>query len=154
LSRPINVYSIPPDLLELLTVRSTRSGGAEVITPTADDQDEDQQYKHKGSKEDGVANDDTSEPQNTNTITNPGSSLTCQTCLNTSFPTLEDQRAHFKSDWHRYNAKVSMDNRNKNRGNGGNGKRGVLTAEEFEEIDDGESRWQFANRTSGRRGTS
>jgi hypothetical protein len=59
-------------------------------------------------------------------------SLTCQTCLSATFPTLEEQRAHFKSDWHRYNVRVSINQKGQ-----GKGKGGVLTEEEFEEVDDG-----------------
>lgn len=119
LSRPISVYSIPPELLDILTVRSIRSTPADRLqhgdatAGNADDQN------RKGQTSESTAKDQEA---------SAGSSLTCQTCLNTSFATLEEQRAHFKSDWHRYNAKVSMQNK---------GGRGVLTPEEFEEIDDG-----------------
>jgi hypothetical protein len=60
-----------------------------------------------------------------------GASLTCQTCLGATFESIDEQRAHFKSDWHRYNAKVAL-------GAGGQKTKGVLTAEEFEEINDGQ----------------
>ena len=108
LSRSLSVYSIPPPLLDILTVRSIQAG--EPIIPEAEQLDE---------KEPSLVD----EPAGT------GSSLTCQTCLGTSFASLDEQRAHFKSDWHRYNAKVTLERSGK----------GAMTAEEFEEINDGES---------------
>ena len=38
---------------------------------------------------------------------NPGS-RTCNICLGATFVDVEDQRAHFRSDWHRYNVKMRM----------------------------------------------
>lgn len=108
LSRSLSVYSIPPPLLDILTVRSIQAG--EPIIPETEED---------GEKEPSVVD----EPVGT------GSSLTCQTCLGTSFASLDEQRAHFKSDWHRYNAKVTLEKSGK----------GALTAEEFEEINDGKS---------------
>ena len=108
LSRSLSVYSIPPPLLDILTVRSIQAG--EPIIPEEEQVDE---------KEPSLVD----EPAGT------GSSLTCQTCLGTSFASLDEQRAHFKSDWHRYNAKVTLERSGK----------GAMTAEEFEEINDGES---------------
>jgi hypothetical protein len=110
LSKALSIYSLPADLLDALTVRSIQS------TPAIDVSAE--QEEDTGDSEEPVASS--------------GTSLTCQTCLNVSFANLEEQRAHFKSDWHRYNAKVSME-----KSTGKN--KGVLTAEEFEEINDGES---------------
>jgi hypothetical protein len=136
LSRPINVYSIPPELLDLLTVRSvTNTGALQVISsaegqdPTAVDEESGENHTKRTGEEEAV-------------IVEPGSSssLTCQTCLSTTFPTLEEQRAHFKSDWHRYNVRVSINHKGSLKGSlQGKGKvpRGVLTEEEFEEVDDG-----------------
>lgn len=39
---------------------------------------------------------------------NVSSSLTCNMCLGASFSDVGEQRLHFKSDWHRYNVKVSL----------------------------------------------
>jgi hypothetical protein len=32
----------------------------------------------------------------------------CNVCLNATFADVNDQRAHFRSDWHRYNVKIRM----------------------------------------------
>ena len=125
LSRPISVYSIPPELLDVLTVRSIRSTPVDALNE--DEQQQDQTEQGGRDDADSTLADAGNLPS--------GSSLTCQTCLGVSFVSLGEQRAHFKSDWHRYNAKVSMDIK----GGVAGSKRGVLTAEEFEEINDGES---------------
>ncbi len=38
-------------------------------------------------------------------------SRACNICLAVSFADVEDQRAHFRSDWHRYNVKVRLNGR-------------------------------------------
>ncbi len=107
LSKPLYAFNLPQPLLDALTVRALPTTESEV-TP--------------------------SYPAVTESIppsTVAGASLTCQTCIGATFDGIDEQRAHFKSDWHRYNAKVAL-------GAGGQKNQGVLTAEEFEEINDGE----------------
>lgn len=91
LSRPLSVYSIPPELLAALSVRSIQQaqGGDEPTTEA-----------------------ETREPETTQMQQPAGSTsgLGCQTCPGAIFSTPEDQRAHFKSDWHRYNAKAKLNN--------------------------------------------
>ncbi|TYJ59242.1 hypothetical protein B9479_000231 [Cryptococcus floricola] len=80
LNRAINVYAIPQDLLDSLAVRSIE---ADPITQE--------------------------EPLPAPAPPQPlGTGISCQTCPRAEFETVEDQRAHFKSDWHRYNAKVKL----------------------------------------------
>jgi hypothetical protein len=135
LSRPINVYSIPPELLDLLTVRSvTNTGALQIITPAfAQDQDQD---NADVDEEKAIGTQTQTQRTETEVVLETGSSLTCQTCLSATFPTLEEQRAHFKSDWHRYNVRVSINHKTQGQGKG-KVPRGVLTEEEFEEVDDG-----------------
>lgn len=104
LAKPLYAFTLPQPLLDVLTVRS-------LPTPAP-------------------AVEATDEPVAEPAPATGGGSLTCQTCLGVAFDSIDEQRTHFKSDWHRYNAKVAMG------GQGGKGK-GVLTAEEFEEINDG-----------------
>lgn len=127
LSRPINVYSIPPELLDLLTVRSvTNTGALQVISSVEEQNNTDVDKENAdGTRTQGTESE---------VVLETGSSLTCQTCLSTTFPTLEEQRAHFKSDWHRYNVRVSINHKGNLKGGV---PRGVLTEEEFEEVDDG-----------------
>jgi hypothetical protein len=35
----------------------------------------------------------------------------CSLCVNASFVNSEDQRAHYKSDWHKYNVKAKLLNK-------------------------------------------
>lgn len=105
LNRPLSVYSIPPELLEALSVRSIQSQG-EAATET----DNEDARPEAQAQPPPVAS---------------GSGLGCQTCPGASFSTPEDQRAHFKTDWHRYNSKAKLDNSK------------VVTADEFETVVDG-----------------
>lgn len=105
LSRPISVYSIPPSLLDALTVRSIQAQTLpqQVATDT-------QQPESAAEQE---------------PTTTASSSLGCQTCPGASFDTPEDQRAHFKSDWHRYNAKAKV------------GGQKIVTADEWDNMVEG-----------------
>lgn len=38
----------------------------------------------------------------------PSGSKSCNICLGSAFADVDDQRAHFKSDWHRYNVKLRL----------------------------------------------
>lgn len=80
---PVSVYALPPDLLANLSVRSIQ---------------------------------DTPQPQSTEPSAQTPTpvatgSLKCQTCPGAGFETIEEQRTHFKSDWHRYNAKAKLTGR-------------------------------------------
>ncbi|KAK8861590.1 hypothetical protein IAR55_002413 [Kwoniella newhampshirensis] len=88
LNRAISVYSLPAELLSNLSVRSI-----EAQTSTA--VNEEPETKRK----------------NGNAVGASSTTLGCQTCPNASFETVEEQRAHFKSDWHRYNAKAKLTGR-------------------------------------------
>lgn len=108
LSRPISVYSIPPLLLDALTVRSIQ---AQTLPPQNDATAAQQ-------------SEPTAERESTTTAS---TSLGCQTCPGASFDTPEEQRAHFKSDWHRYNAKAKV------------GGQKIVTADEWDNMVEGES---------------
>lgn len=47
-------------------------------------------------------------PEQTATTTTSSGPRTCNICLGTTFLDLEAQRAHFRSDWHRYNVKTRL----------------------------------------------
>jgi hypothetical protein len=87
LNRAINVYALPPQLLQNLSVRSIQSANTTRQSEAADQ---------------------TPAPT---TLTANGSSLRCHTCPNAGFETIEDQREHFRSDWHRYNVKAKLTGR-------------------------------------------
>lgn len=101
----MSVYAIPPELLAALTVRSIQAQDDSTSSLL-------QQQQPSASIE---------------TIpTASGSALGCQACPGASFETPEDQRAHFKSDWHRYNAKAKLQGK-------------AVTADEWEGMVEGES---------------
>lgn len=103
LSRAIFVYSLPPALLTNLSVRSIQ------------DAPEEESSEIKATLSAAPAA--------------PASgTLRCHTCPGAGFETVEEQRAHFKSDWHRYNAKAKLTGR-------------TVGAEEWEGMVEGESRW-------------
>ena len=98
-SRTLSVYSLPPDILSNLAVRTI----AELDQP-----------------EDDGAGPSKSAPPPTQS-----GALSCQSCPNTSFETVEQQRTHFKTDWHQYNAKARIE-----------GKK-VVKGEEWDDMADG-----------------
>lgn len=87
LNRSFSVYSIPPQLLQSLAVRSIQA------------QNNDQQQSVLPTS---VSTSAAAAPPPI------GTGISCQTCPQAEFDTIEEQRTHFKSDWHRYNAKVKL----------------------------------------------
>ncbi|KAL1406377.1 hypothetical protein Q8F55_008076 [Vanrija albida] len=106
LSRQLNVFSIPPELLASLTVRSIQAQAPE---PAASDADKKTEVK-------------TTAPPSAPS----GVGFGCQACPGASFETPEDQREHFKSDWHRYNVKAKLQGK-------------AVTAEVWDEMAEGVS---------------
>ncbi|OCF43369.1 cytoplasmic protein [Kwoniella heveanensis CBS 569] len=97
LSRGISVYSIPPEILTTLSVRSIQAQVQAGIS------------RGTSKNTDATANGTTSSaPGLVLGTAGAGAALSCQTCPNAGFDTVEEQRAHFKSDWHRYNAKAKL----------------------------------------------
>jgi hypothetical protein len=88
LSRGMSVYSLPPALLDSLQVRSIQDA------PDAESE---------GQPQPVVPSVHLPPPAN--------GTLRCQTCPGAGFETVEEQRTHFKSDWHRYNAKAKLTGR-------------------------------------------
>ncbi|KAJ4473690.1 hypothetical protein J3R30DRAFT_3510836 [Lentinula aciculospora] len=76
-----HVYSLPSELLQSLVLRNT---------PTGDDQ-----HTLKPPSPEPVP------PSSTSTIS-------CSICLGVSFTDVNQQRTHFRSDWHRYNVKSRL----------------------------------------------
>jgi hypothetical protein len=98
--RNLSAFSLPPAILSNLAVRTI----AELDEPPVD-------AKAGPSKQ--------PPPPTTQ------GALSCQSCPNTSFETVEEQRTHFKTDWHRYNAKARIE-----------GKK-VVKGEEWDDMADG-----------------
>lgn len=45
-------------------------------------------------------------------LSNPNALRTCNICLAASFLDVEEQRRHFRSDWHRYNIRMRLKGEN------------------------------------------
>jgi len=83
-NRALSVYSLPAELLSKLSVRSIQAQ-----TPVS------------------FA---IPEPKSIATPS-PSAAISCQTCPGAAFDSIDEQRAHFKSDWHRYNVKAKLTGR-------------------------------------------
>ncbi|KAG6850771.1 hypothetical protein H0H93_008809 [Arthromyces matolae] len=81
-----HVYSLPSELLATLSPRN-------LVTAS----------EHQPSK-----SVPPKPPSPEPTVTPSTSSRTCNICPGALFSALEDQRAHFRSDWHRYNVKTRL----------------------------------------------
>ena len=97
LGRALFAYSLPAALLSNLSVRSIAAElaiGGETV----------EQAGPSKSKSHASA------PATTPVLSN--GTLRCTACPNAAFETVEEQRTHFKSDWHRYNAKARLEGKN------------------------------------------
>lgn len=87
LRRPLYVFDLPPELLYSLTVKTS---GNEPATRDSDPSLDEQPVSRASADQDGVAQ-----------------STSCNLCR-ASFPNVQDQRQHVKSDHHRYNLKLNL----------------------------------------------
>ncbi|KAF9258910.1 hypothetical protein L218DRAFT_974772 [Marasmius fiardii PR-910] len=78
-----HVYSLPPELLQNLTSRNL------VLSPQVAEPEVSKEFP------------------STTASTNTGP-RTCNICLGISFADVDQQRVHFRSDWHRYNVKTRL----------------------------------------------
>ena len=80
-----HIFSLPSELFDGLTPRNTISTA---LQPPAE-----------------LSQPESSEPIPEQTA---AGARACNVCLGTSFKDVEEQRSHFRSDWHRYNVKVRL----------------------------------------------
>lgn len=92
---PLYAFSLPPELLQALALRSPL-GGHSAVGPAA----------RNSSAANGTENGETSM-----SATSEVTALGCGLCLVQTFESLAEQRAHFSSDWHRYNVKRRLANK-------------------------------------------
>ena len=95
LTRALNIYTLPQELLSNLAVRTI----AELDDPQSE----------AGPSTSNATSKERSAKAPAAASQAPSGTLGCQSCPNTLFETVEEQRTHFKSDWHRYNAKARME---------------------------------------------
>lgn len=101
-SHNYHLFSLPPELLVNLTVRN-------LLAPT--NSAESEQEPELGARNQG-------QPTTSDVHS-------CNVCLGARFKDLDDQRTHFRSDWHRYNVKARL------------GKGKTVNEEEFANLVDG-----------------
>ncbi|KAF9447512.1 hypothetical protein P691DRAFT_802247 [Macrolepiota fuliginosa MF-IS2] len=90
-----HIYNLPRELLDTLTLRTLISEGRPLQDTQSAAVIEDD--KHVQDVTDGVASSGTNI-----------SARACNICLGVTFTDVDDQRAHFRSDWHRYNVKTRL----------------------------------------------
>ncbi|CAO1634347.1 unnamed protein product [Jaminaea pallidilutea] len=93
LARPLYAFQLPPTLLQSLTLRSID------VEPV---QGSDQQQKGSEGENAGLSN---------GLVKSSAQGLVCSLCPSRpSFPDVAHQRAHFRSEWHRFNLQVMIQN--------------------------------------------
>lgn len=86
---PIHLFSIPLSITNSLTLRGGPNYRSSVDLPPIESS--------------------SIEPSTSTSVPN-ASSLTCTTCSGATFVDVNEQRIHFRSDWHRYNVKIRLQN--------------------------------------------
>lgn len=117
MTRQLNIYTLPQEILSNLAVRTI----AELDDPSeaGPSTSTSKSKSHANAKAPALVSQA------------PAGSLSCQSCPSTLFESVKEQRAHFKSDWHRYNAKARIEGK------------GVVDAEQWENMVEGESDIEF-----------
>lgn len=86
LREPVHIFSVPQNIVNTLSVRA-------------------------GTQRSHAEHPATFVPFDVET-SDPSRSLSCTLCLGTVFGNLNEQRGHFRSDWHRYNVKSRLQDAN------------------------------------------
>jgi hypothetical protein len=112
---PIQIFSLPPEILSAITLKedSIRS-----LTKLKSDSDTITKIKEIDIFTEQKENDE-----------NDPMKPTCFVCGITSFESVEQQREHYKLDWHRFNVKMRAINLER-----GKSQYKPITEEEFEEL--------------------
>ena len=92
-----HLFALPAPLLETLTPRNNVSSRDLTQRPQPAANGDDTPEADKPASQD---------PTIASTSTTSGRS--CNVCQGTSFANVDDQRNHFRSDWHRYNVKLRL----------------------------------------------
>ena len=94
--RSYHLFALPKSLLETLTPRDDISSRDLIQQP------------QPAVDGDNTAKIVESSPDTTTRSTSETSGRSCNVCQETSFANVDDQRNHFRSDWHRYNVKLRL----------------------------------------------
>lgn len=87
---PLYAFSLPRELLQVIQLRSAFGTSSDV------------------GAENGSTKSEIESSNASAELRSDGSALRCSLCGIASFDSIADQRAHFSSDWHRYNIKRSV----------------------------------------------
>lgn len=121
----MNVFTLPLDILSALSVRSLQ-----VPAATATITEEEENEPSSSSRL----------PTLPSLSENSEGGLACGVCPGSRFEDVEEQRSHFKEDWHRYNVRVKMALAGIGESSNKKGKGKVVSKEEFEGMMEGELR--------------
>ena len=80
----LHLFTLPPELLETLTPRTLLSH-ERAPSPEVPEEPAEVGHTYSGAR-------------------------SCNICLGVTFANVDDQRSHFRSDWHRYNVKAKLSN--------------------------------------------
>ena len=92
-----HLFGLPTPLLESLTPRNDISS-----------RDLTQQSQPAAGGNDTTKIEETQPRDPTTVSTSTTSGRSCNVCQGASFANVDDQRNHFRSDWHRYNVKLRL----------------------------------------------
>lgn len=92
-----HLFALPTPLLDTLTPRNEIS----LRDPT-------QRSQPAADRDDTAKIDEPSSRDPTIKSASTTSGRSCNVCRGASFANVDDQRNHFRSDWHRYNAKLRL----------------------------------------------
>jgi hypothetical protein len=84
MSSTFHVFALPPEILHEITLRNHLS------------------------QQDTSVSRKTEQPDLSSQTASIQGSRACNVCLGAAFLDVEEQRAHFRSDWHRYNVKIRL----------------------------------------------
>jgi hypothetical protein len=131
LQQQLNVFALPSQILDGLTVRSVNVPTTNTSSAQRENANIDENLSKMDDEELGAAEGGGG----------GGSGLSCGICPGAKFEDVSEQRAHYKEDWHRYNVRVKMTAAGVGGGEkkDSKGKGRVLGREEFEGMVEGES---------------
>jgi hypothetical protein len=88
MSSTLHIFALPAELLQNLTLRSRLAQQPATAKPNNAEREQQDLSSQQTATAHGLR--------------------TCNVCLGATFLDVEEQRVHFRSDWHRYNVKIRL----------------------------------------------